>query len=118
MLQSLNKRYSISVIKSKLAKNVIDHILVTRAISGCDGTSAIYKRAKKTAFKLINNVFNLTFLGIFKSKNLTKEEIEAVGERLMLLINSEPASVSSLDDLGYVRYKKQVAKKSLTAGTR
>ena len=90
---------------------------MTYAISGCDGTSAIYKRAKKTAFKLINNVINLTFLGIFKSKNLTNEEIEAVGERLMLLINSEPASVSSLDDLGYVRYKKQVARKSLIAGT-
>ena len=91
MLQSLNKRYSISVIKSKLAKNVIDHILVTHAISGCDGSSAIYKRAKKTAFKLINNDNDLIFFGIFKNKNATNGEIEA-GERLILLIYSAPAS--------------------------
>ena len=47
VLQSINKRYNISAIKSKLAKNVIDHILVTHAISACDGTSAIYKKQRK-----------------------------------------------------------------------
>ena len=90
---------------------------MTYAISGCDGTSAIYKRAKKTSFKVIDNDNDLTFLGIFKNKNATIEEIQAAGERLMLLIYSAPASVSSLDDLRYLRYKKQVAKLSLTAGT-
>ena len=117
VLQSLQKRYRISEIKSQLTQNIVDHILVTHAISGCDGTSALYNKAKKTTFKAVNNEGDMTFLNAFKSKDSTHGEIRVAGERFMLMIYSAPASVKSLDDLRYIRYKQQVAKKSLTAGT-
>jgi len=86
-------------------------------MSGCDGNSALYRRGKAAAFKAVDSVKDLSFLDVFKAKTSTHEEIKVAGEMLLLRAYTAPATVDSLDELRYVRYKKQVAKKSLTAGT-
>ena len=110
-------RYSICEIKSKLKENVLDHLLVTHIISGCDSVSALFKRGKTFAFKSINNADNLSFLDSFKSGSASHKDIHAAGEKFLLKIYSAAANIESLDHLRFVKYKKQVAGKSLTAGT-
>ena len=110
-------RYNICEIKSKLKQNVIDHLLVTHIISGCDSVSALFRRGKKFAFDAVNNDDDLSYLDIFKSRNASHPEIQAAGERFLLKIYSAPATVQTLDELRFIKYKKQVTGKSLTTGT-
>ena len=110
-------RYNICEIKSKLKQNVIDHLLVTHIISGCDSVSALFRRGKKFAFDAVNNEDDLSYLDIFKSRSASHPEIQAAGKRFLLKIYSAPATVQTLDELRFIKYKKQVTGKSLTTGT-
>ena len=111
-MQSTN-RMKISNVKQKIKQNVKDHILVVHAISGCDTVSAPFGKGKTAAFKAVNNDKDLSFLNVFKCPISSHKEIAEAGEKLMLMIYNSPLTITSLDDLRYDNYKKQLLTKNL-----
>ena len=95
--------------------NVLSHILVTHAISGCDRNGAPYRRGKTAAFNAIDNNKDLSFLDVFKSADSTHDQISTAGETFLLRIYNAPITTKSLDELRYVRYNNQITSKKLTA---
>lgn len=110
-------RYKIASIRRSLKQNVVKYVLVAHAMSGCDSTSALFRRGKTHAFKAIDNEKDLSFLDVFKSKDSTHDQIASAGEKFLLIVYNAPQTTQTLDDLRYANYKKQVNKKSLTSAT-
>ena len=85
-------------------------------MSGCDTTSALFRRGKTFAFKVIDNDRDLSYLEVFKLKTSTYQEIASAGEKFLLNMYNAPKSTETLDDLRFMFYKKQV-NKTLTSKT-
>ncbi len=77
----------------------------------------MYRKGKSAAFKIIDSDADLEYLDIFKDENASHEDIKAAGETLLLSIYTASSTIGSLDELRHEKYKKQVAKKSITSGT-
>lgn len=87
-------------------------ILLVHAISGCDTTSALYKKGKVSIYKTLEKNADLRqkLSNIFYNFNSTKQQIEACGEEVLLYLYS--SSSSTLDAERYVAYTKKVAKQT------
>ena len=86
-------------------------------MSGCDTTSALFRRGKTQAFKVINNEEDLSYLEAFKCRESSHDLIGSAGEIFLLQVYNAPSTFKTLNDLRYANYKKQVSKKGLTAAT-
>ena len=95
-------RHRITDIQRGLKQNVLSHVLVAHAMSGCDTTSALFRRGKTFAFKVIDNDRDLSYLEVFKLKTSTYQEIASAGEKFLLNMYNAPKSTETLDDLRFV----------------
>ena len=110
-------RNRIADIKRNLPDNVVKYLAVAHALSGCDTTSALFRRGKIQAFKVLDNTQDMSFLDVFKRPHSTPKEIAMSGERFLLLLYKAPVTCKTLDDLRFWRYKKQVNEKKLTSAS-
>ena len=116
IMKSTAGRYKIASLRRTLKPNVTKFILVAHAMSGCDTTSALFRRGKTHAFKAINNE-DLSYLEAFKCRDSSHDLIASAGEKFLLQVYNAPSTSETLNDLRYANYKKQVNKKGLTAAT-
>ena len=77
----------IIAIRSKLGDECSQYLPVIHAMSGCDTTSKLYGIGKSTVMKKRNHIIKEG--GPFLSANVTPEEIEEAGRKIICLINDE-----------------------------
>ena len=109
--------YKIASLRRTLKPNVTKFILVAHAMCGYDTTSALFRRGKTHVFKAIKNEEDLSYLEVFKCKQLRHDLIASAGEKFLLQVYNAPSTSETLNDLKYVNYKNQVNKKGLIAAT-
>ena len=85
-------------------------------MSGCDTTSAPFRRGKALAFKVIDNEKDLSYLDVFTSPTSTPDQVASAGEKFLLSTYNAPKKAETLDDLRFEFYKRRV-KKTLTSKT-
>lgn len=90
--------------------NLKDCVLLLHAFSGCDTTSAFFRKGKVSSFKLLmKNTKLKEIASIFMGVNTSKDEIGQVGTRLTLTLYKAPESEVSLDRYRYKCFKNAVA---------
>ena len=111
-------RYRITDIKQGLKPNAVKYALVAHGMSGNDTVSALFRRGKCIAFKVIDKgtVNDLSYLDTFLSKTSSHDEVAFAGEKFLLAMYNSPKKVKTLDDLRFEFYKKRI-KKTLTSKT-
>ena len=83
IMKSTAGRYKIASLRRTLKPNVTKFILVAHAMSGCDTTSALFRRGKTHAFKAINNE-DLSYLEAFKCRDSSHDLIASAGKKFLL----------------------------------
>lgn len=83
------------------------HILFLHALSGCDTTSALFKKGKKSLLKVFEKLTNLDELAAaFEEENCSAQRLLESGTQTLLAVYNAPKSVKSLDHLRYMHYVK------------
>ena len=108
----------ITDIKQGLKPNAVKYALVAHGMSWNDTVSALFRRGKCIAFKVIDKgtVNDLSYLDTFLSKTSSHDEVAFAGEKFLLAMYNSPQKVKTLDDLRFEFYKKRM-KKTLTSRT-
>lgn len=110
-----NKIYSATSFQSY--NYVRDHILFLHALTGCDTTSALFGKGKKSIFKTIDTKLKkgdrslLDALRTLKSPNADRSDILRSGIKLFLTIYNAPKHITSLDEFRYQLFSRAVTKK-------
>lgn len=87
-------------------------LLLAHAITGCDTTSAFYKKGKVRGLKLLQKHKELRDgMKPFYQQDSTKEAVKAAGEKFILKLYG--SNSKSLDELRYFMYNRIVANKKL-----
>ncbi|KAL4719828.1 hypothetical protein ACJJTC_012796 [Scirpophaga incertulas] len=87
------------------------HILFLHAITGCDTTSAIFKRGKTAVFKLFEKCNDLIECAeVFKNINSSRNDIVTYGIRFLLAMYGAPKKIDSIDKYRYLRFVKSAWK--------
>lgn len=81
--QHQSEIYTPKSLLSSFAKSQ-NHILFLHAITGCDTTSAFYRRGKKTVFKMFEKQNLVECAEVFQNCNSTQHEIITSGIRFLL----------------------------------
>lgn len=101
-----NKLYS-----TKQHHHFKDSILVSHAFTGCDTTSAILHKGKKTFLNLLKkNEKLLDDVEIFNNANSTRDSIRQAGERLMLALYGAGDGKTSINNYRYERFVSSAAR--------
>lgn len=88
-------------------------ILFIYAVTGCDTTSAIFKKGKLNALKLVQKDRTLMEeMKVFSKQGATKAEISVAGEKFLIRLYGGSMS-TTLDELRYFRYNHIVSRQSL-----
>ena len=75
-------------------------ILFIHAASGCDTTSAIYRKGKAAALKTLESHEELQRqIGVFYIKTSSCEEISSAGESYLAALYKAPRSIVTLNKL-------------------
>ncbi|KAL4718517.1 hypothetical protein ACJJTC_010356 [Scirpophaga incertulas] len=83
------------------------HILFLHAITGCDTTSAIFKRGKTAVFKLFEKCNDLIECAeVFKNINSSRNDIVTYGIRFLLAMYGAPKKIDSIDKYRYLSQSK------------
>ena len=89
-------------------------LLAFHAMTGCDSTSSIYGKGKKGAFNQIEKIQDL--LSIFETSGQNKEEIQKAGEKIIILLYGfQSESITSLDKLRHIIYKRNMKRTRLSS---
>ncbi|KAE8740861.1 hypothetical protein FOCC_FOCC013607 [Frankliniella occidentalis] len=96
-----------------------DLLLLLHAFTGCDTTSAPYKRGKHMGFAKLEQLHRkksplLQTVSVFNNPSATREEIAAAGEEFFVALYGGKKG-AGLNRTRYLSYKKMVARKKLTA---
>ena len=87
-------------------------LLFAHAMTGCDTTSAIFKKGKVRGLKILQHNKELRDgVKIFNQKDASKQTIKDAGERFILKLYG--SNSKSLNQLRYFMYNRIVAKKDL-----
>lgn len=95
-----------------------DSILLVHAFSGCDTTSAAYRKGKLSCFKLFKKQAALQAIDdIFNSPSSSREAVAAAGNKIFLALYNAPRKQTSLNMHRYNAFTKSVsnAKPDLSA---
>lgn len=88
-------------------RHLKDVILFSHAFTGCDTTSAIYDKGKRTFLNIVQKNKSLTqHAEVFDNPNAAKNDIKEAGERLMLALYGANKKESSIN---FFRYKRLAA---------
>lgn len=91
------------------------YLLFVYAFTGCDTTSALYRRRKIGAYNiLVNDEPMKEKIKIFLNRNAKKEALTAAGESFMLAVYKNETS-QSLDDLRFFKYCQAVSRLEIQA---
>ena len=83
------------------------HILFLHAFSGCDTTSALFNKGKKTFIKLLQKLANFDQLAqVFLQENCPVQQLYENGVRILLAIYNAPKSEDNIDHLRYTQFVK------------
>ncbi|KAE8737639.1 hypothetical protein FOCC_FOCC016896, partial [Frankliniella occidentalis] len=96
-----------------------DLLLLLHAFTGCDTTSAPYKRGKHMGFAKLEQLHRkknplLQTVSVFNNPSATREQIAAAGEEFFVALYGGKKG-AGLNRTRYLAYKKMVARKKLTA---
>ncbi|KAK3924189.1 RNA 3'-terminal phosphate cyclase [Frankliniella fusca] len=104
--------FAIGSIRKQLGE-MADCVLAAHAFTGCDTTSAIFRKGKLKAWDILKqNEDRRGAARTFNDPHTDKEEIVACGEKLFMALYPKVKGVASLDELRYYEYGRLVAKKS------
>ncbi|KAK9872193.1 hypothetical protein WA026_016247 [Henosepilachna vigintioctopunctata] len=83
------------------------HILFLHAFSGCDTTSALFKKGKKTVTKALEKIPNLDKLvEVFQQENCPVQTLFENGVRILLALYNAPKSEDNIDHFRYTQFIK------------
>lgn len=83
------------------------HILFLHAFSGCDTTSALFKKGKKTVTRALEKITNLDKLvEVFQQENCPVQTLFENGVRIFLALYNAPKSEDNLDYFRYTQFIK------------
>lgn len=86
-------------------KHLKPFILFAHAFCGCDTTSALYNKGKKSIVNILTKNSDLQLIvQTFYKPQSTESEIYAAGEKLILFLYSKDKKDSCLDELRYKRF--------------
>lgn len=89
-------------------------ILFCHAFSGCDTTSAIYKKGKLSVFRVLEKSINLQGkVALFLDPNATKDALIAIGEEFLLILYGAAKSVKTLNELRFFKFYNNTARQTL-----
>ncbi|XP_076677413.1 uncharacterized protein LOC143373765 [Andrena cerasifolii] len=88
-----------------------NHILFLHAISGCDTTSAFYRRGKKSILKMFEKQDLVDCAEVVKNSDSTPQEVITNGIRFLLSIYGAPKKMTCLDKFRYVCFVKNTRNK-------
>lgn len=109
-----DKIFSSKRIQSQMG-NIKDSLLFLHAITGCDTTSAVYRKGKKGPYKkLQQDVMLCKKMQIFNDPQASADDIAAAGEAFLLVMYGEKADCS-LDKQRYSTYRRTIAKQPVHA---
>lgn len=83
-----------------------NHILFLHAITGCDTTSALFRRGKTTVLKLFEKQDLVNCAEVFKESTSTPQAVITNGIRFLLSVYGAPKKVTCLDKFRYVCFVK------------
>ncbi len=104
------KIYDVLNLRDSIGPDACKLLLFAHAFTGCDTTSKPYGLGKGTALKLLNN--NETFKNLgdeFLNPIRTNEEIDATGERAMILLYGGVSTDAHLDVFRYKIFQRKVS---------
>lgn len=108
-----DKLTEIVKLQEKLG-SMTKHILFSHAISGCDTTSALFKKGKLTCFKLLEKREDLQQrVDIFLKPKANTDLIMQAGEEFLLAFYGAKKSCKSLDNLRYIKYTTTTGRQGL-----
>ena len=109
---STHKLYNIQTEKTHMGESC-DILLFVYAMTGSDTTSALYKKGKVRALRLLqNNQVLRDQVKIFNQKDASRNAIKDAGEKFILKWYGSKSK--SLNELRYFMYNKIIAKKKLS----
>lgn len=83
------------------------HILFLQAFSGCDTTSALFKKGKLSIIKMFEKHSNLDQSAqVFQQENCPLETLFENGVRVFLAMHNAPKSERSIDNFRYTQFIK------------
>lgn len=88
-----------------------NHVLFLHAITGCDTTSAFYRRGKTTVFKMFEKKDLLQCAEVFKNSNSTQQHVITNGVQFLLAMYGAPKKTTCLDKLRYTSFVKNTRNK-------
>jgi hypothetical protein len=93
-----------------------DYLLFLHAVSGCDSTSALYRKGKAHAFKtmLKASSYIKEIIAVFTKANASPDEVSRAGEVFLVMMYGGPYG-KTLNDLRPVHYQRIIAKQPLSA---
>ncbi|KAK4883812.1 hypothetical protein RN001_000083 [Aquatica leii] len=90
-------------------------MLFLHAMTGCDLTSALFRKGKRSAYKILAEDKNLRKeISIFNCLNSDPFMISSVGEKFLLRLYREK-QCKTLNDLRYVTFQKTITRQKVTA---
>ena len=106
--------YSSQHLQSSLG-SMSDYILFYHAMTGCDTTSAPFRKGKRLSFrKLANNDELRKHVDVFNNYGSSPNDVASAGEAFLMSMY-QPASGTTLDEMRYTIYKRLVAKQPVYA---
>lgn len=110
----ISKIWNIIDLQQKLG-DMKDVILFLHASTGCDTTSALYKKGKRTAWKLLSTSEDLrNKVKIFNMPGAIRSDLEAAGENFLLHLYGD-RRCKTLNELRYFTLHKKVARQKVSA---
>ncbi|KAK3919857.1 Zinc finger protein 302 [Frankliniella fusca] len=104
--------FSIRTVRRNLVKNnMVDIVLLAHAFSGCDTTSAIYKKGKVQPWMKLEENYQLRECAkVFNDPSASRGEISKAGEKLSLSLYCGGVEVHGCEDLDALRDFDYMAK--------
>ena len=108
------KIFNIKRIQSEMG-DMTGSLLFLHAITGCDTTSAVYRKGKRVPYKkLKENPAIRQKMQIFYDPNASRNDVAAAGEAFLLVMYGEKPE-GSLDKQRYFAYLRTIAKQPVHA---
>lgn len=105
--------YDIESIQSA-SDSIMRHLLFVHAVTGCDTTSAFYKKGKVKALDIISSHEDWSILRVFTQPDSTHEDIQAAGESFILRLYGG-FGVQSLNKLRHILYNRSLGKAAISS---
>lgn len=90
-----------------------NYVLFLHPITGCDATSAFYRRGKTTVFKMFEKQDLVQCAEVFKKSNSSQQDIMTYRIRFLYSMYGAPKKTTSLDKYQYACFVKNTRNKTL-----